>query len=499
MPGSLYLYNVPMKIASKIRFASFIILLSVLGLGIVSYVLMYRQDSLLKQIFLRFQAIEDNAELVKSIADIHQNMYKGLSWTFSDYDQDQISDLYTEQLNNIDLLGSTISNRMVNAASEQEQEALTSADTAIKKYKEWAGQVIDMAPYDLATATMFMGTTDDAFKELQKALQIITEKEETLYNQAKEQSRTTIRNMLRTIVIVIVFAIIIATAVSFLLTRSITNPIKQVMTILQEKSQLIHSVSSRIDTASGELASSANQQASGLEESSSSLHEVSSMTKSSAENAMAADGLMKDTKHLIDEGVDATHRVSSAIDEIQKSAEETGKINKTIDEIAFQTNLLALNAAVEAARAGEAGKGFAVVAQEVRNLAQRSADAAQETADLIDEVHRRAVDGVTVTKNAEEKLSSISEGSDKVTGLITEIANATREQADGISQVSASISDMETMVQSNAAQAEETSSTSEELLERSKELDDVVIQLGQQIYGNKQPSQETALSTDVQS
>jgi methyl-accepting chemotaxis protein len=191
----------------------------------------------------------------------------------------------------------------------------------------------------------------------------------------------------------------------------------------------------------------------------------------------------KEAAALAGTGVESMKRMTEAIDKIKASASETAKIIKTIDEIAFQTNLLALNAAVEAARAGEAGKGFAVVAEEVRNLARRSAEAAKTTADLIEGSQRNADAGVGVTAEVAKNLAGIKENAGKVATLIAEIAAASKEQSQGIDQVNTAVSEMDKVVQQNAANAEESASASEELSGQAEELTSMVGELTSIVTG----------------
>jgi len=222
------------------------------------------------------------------------------------------------------------------------------------------------------------------------------------------------------------------------------------------------------------MAEGASEQASSLEEISSSLEEMTSMTKQNADNAKMANERALEARKAADKGTDAMNRMTDAITRIKTSADETAKIIKTIDEIAFQTNLLALNAAVEAARAGEAGAGFAVVSDEVRNLAMRAAEAAKNTSVLIEGSQTNANNGVEVTQEVAEILRDITDAANKVNQLINEVSSASDEQSQGISQVNVAISQMDQVTQTNAANAEESASASEELSSQAAELNQAV-------------------------
>jgi methyl-accepting chemotaxis protein len=246
---------------------------------------------------------------------------------------------------------------------------------------------------------------------------------------------------------------------------------------LQQVGQAVEQVSSaseQISSGSQSLAQGANEQASSLEEISSSLEEMSSMTKQNADNADQAKTLSGSARESADKGSSSMEQMTDAINRIKNSSDETAKIVKTIDEIAFQTNLLALNAAVEAARAGEAGKGFAVVAEEVRNLAQRSAEAAKNTTELIDGAVKNAENGVLITNQVAAVLTEIVDGSGKVNDLVAEISAAAGEQAQGIEQVNTAVSQMDQVTQLNASNSEESASAAEELNSQATELQRMV-------------------------
>jgi methyl-accepting chemotaxis protein len=248
------------------------------------------------------------------------------------------------------------------------------------------------------------------------------------------------------------------------------------LTQVAEATEQVSSGSQQIASGSQSLAQGANEQASSLEEVSSSLEEMSSMTKQNAENANQAKNLAGEADANAKNGAEAMSRMSQSINKIKESSDQTAKIVKTIDEIAMQTNLLALNAAVEAARAGEAGRGFAVVAEEVRNLAQRSAQAAKNTADMISESVKNADDGVKIATEVSKSFEAIAGSAKKVNDLIAEIAAASGEQSQGIDQVNNAVAQMDKVTQQNAANSEESASAAEEMSSQSEELQSMVAQ-----------------------
>ncbi|MDD1633424.1 MAG: methyl-accepting chemotaxis protein, partial [Methylococcaceae bacterium] len=208
-------------------------------------------------------------------------------------------------------------------------------------------------------------------------------------------------------------------------------------------------------TTSMILSDAASRQASSLEETSSSIEEMTSMIKNSAQNAAQTNQLMSASREVIKSADSSITQLNDSMKEISTASEQTQKIVKTIDEIAFQTNLLALNAAVEAARAGEAGAGFAVVADEVRNLAMRAADAARNSSGMMQDIVKKVKNGeklVTVTYGA---FRQVTDSSEKVMHLMGDIAKATDEQSQGIDQINRAVLEMNQVTQENAASAEE--------------------------------------------
>ncbi len=236
----------------------------------------------------------------------------------------------------------------------------------------------------------------------------------------------------------------------------------------------VTSASGQISTGSQGLSQSASDQASAIEEVSSSLEEMASMSKLNATNAKEAQGLCAHARSSSEKGSVSMQRLSDAINRIKNSSNATSKIVKTIDEIAFQTNLLALNAAVEAARAGDAGKGFAVVAEEVRNLAIRSAEAAKNTATLIEESVHNALDGVSINREAMENLDEVTRQVIRVSEMMAEISSSSDQQSMGVEQITEAVGQMTELTQSVAASAEESASAAQEMSGQSMELQSMV-------------------------
>ncbi|MBI4667518.1 MAG: MCP four helix bundle domain-containing protein [Nitrospinae bacterium] len=279
-------------------------------------------------------------------------------------------------------------------------------------------------------------------------------------------------------------AVVLGLGLAFIITRGITGPMNRIIEGLSESSDQVAAAAGQISSSSQSLAEGATEQASSLEETSSALEEVSGMTRQNADNANQASSLARDTRAEAEKGNQAMGDMINSMKAINKSSEEIAKIIKVIEEIAFQTNLLALNAAVEAARAGEHGKGFAVVAEEVRNLAQRSATAAKDTAALIEEAVKRASEGSDMANRAGEVLHIIVESVKKVTDLVAEIAAASNEQAQGVDQVNTAVSQMDKVTQQNAAGAEETAAASEELNAQAERLKDMVGEMVAMVEGS---------------
>lgn len=270
--------------------------------------------------------------------------------------------------------------------------------------------------------------------------------------------------------------------------RRLLRKILHIAGNLRQNSASLFSASSQIAALSRSLAENASEQAASLEETSASLEEITGMTRTNSQNSQQAASLARETRLAADTGAADMEEMSRAMDAINEAGDNISKIIKTIDEIAFQTNILALNAAVEAARAGESGMGFAVVADEVRNLAQRSANAARETAEKIKDSIQKSEHGVAISNKVAKGLQGIVENAHRVDKLIAEIAAASSEQSQGISQASNALMEMDRVTQHNAASAEESAGAASDLNHQAGRLKQSV-QLLQDLVGDTSQSE----------
>ena len=331
-------------------------------------------------------------------------------------------------------------------------------------------------------ALVVNGVTFSAVETLLTKLVTINETTATDTTKASASQATLLKALSLGAMIV---GVVAALALGILIARGITRVLKGIADTLSAGAEQTAAAAGQVSSASQSLAEGASEQAASLEETSSSLEEMSSMTQRNATNASQCNTLMAEAKETVDGMARATEEMSRTIAKIKTSSDDTAKIIKTIDEIAFQTNILALNAAVEAARAGEAGAGFAVVADEVRSLAQRCAQAAKETAAKIEESVNNANQGAQATVRVTAAVQETVANSGKVAQLVSEIANASQEQAQGIGQVNTAVTEMDKVTQSNAANAEESASASEELNGQADALREAVAELLRMVDGQK--------------
>jgi methyl-accepting chemotaxis protein len=323
-----------------------------------------------------------------------------------------------------------------------------------------------------STQTAIFAAIDEGLKEIN-----------TMALLSNESFFGKVQNYFSGILAVILAVSVIGILISFFTARSLSSLLSNIALGLGDASDQVASAANQVSSSSQSLAEGSSEQAASLEETSSSLEEMASMTARNSENAREADTLMKGAGQVVGEANMSMKELTTSMADIAKASEETQKIVRTIDEISFQTNLLALNAAVEAARAGEAGAGFAVVADEVRSLALRAADAAKNTAALIEKTAQKISDGSQLVTTTNDAFSRVHESAAKVGVLVAEIAAASKDQAEGINQVNTAVNEMDRVVQQNAASAEENASASEEMNAQAEQMKSYVGELVRLVEG----------------
>ena len=354
------------------------------------------------------------------------------------------------------------------------EEAAEVISRNLAEFETLMGQYGSQAKQAGAAQEEMRSAMQSCMAELEKGMEeVIDPAKMAAVHKAKEDQN----NTCNLILVVSIAAVFIGILLSWLISRSIIGPLKSVISGLSAGAQQVASAAGEINLSSQTLAQGSSQQAASLEETSSSMEQMASMTNQNANNANQVNGLMQNANRVFAQANKSMQELKQAIEKISAASDDTVKIIKTIDEIAFQTNLLALNAAVEAARAGEAGAGFAVVADEVRNLAIRAAEAARNTASLIEENLKDIKIGSELVSTTDEAFRETSVSTQKVSELVAEIAGASSEQSQGISQVNKALSELSQVTQHNAASAEESSAASQELASQADSMEAYVSEL----------------------
>ncbi|MBA3684627.1 MAG: hypothetical protein H0W72_05235 [Planctomycetes bacterium] len=299
----------------------------------------------------------------------------------------------------------------------------------------------------------------------------------------EQYARSLLTTWIRSMLIVVALAIVTLLSVTLAVGAGFERTFRTIYHALTASTHQLGNAAAQVAGSSHALADGTNRSAAAIEEISSSLEEMSSMISRTAQSSQTARGMAADSRAQSEKGAAAMVELTQAMLAIKNFADQSAKIIKTIDEIAFQTNLLALNAAIEAARAGDAGKGFAVVAEEVRNLAQRASEAARQTADLIESSMKSVEAGVALSSRVSGVVSASASSSRGINDLIGEIANSAREIGQGIAHVTTAARELDGIACSSAANAEEGAAIGEELAAQARSLLGQVDEMSQLVEG----------------
>jgi len=376
--------------------------------------------------------------------------------------------------------GAGVDTKIVDKSLQEHQQLGVQYRAALKTYEP------TNAASCFAVDKMVKGIDRQATDDIDAIVQQVQQFESDTTKASEEQFRKQTARIEILVLLGLLSGVVFAVGFGWVLIRSLTRQLFGLARNLDETSREVAAAAGQVSVTSQSLAEGSGEQAASIEETSASLEELSSMTRRNAENSQKANELSKETRIAADKGADDMKAMSAAMNDIKASSDDIAKIIKTIDEIAFQTNILALNAAVEAARAGEAGMGFAVVADEVRNLAQRSAQAAKETAAKIEGAIGKTAQGVVFSDKVSQALNDIVTKARQVDELAAEVASASREQTQGITQINTAVAQMDKVTQSNAASSEESAAAAEELNAQAELMKQSVIELTRLVGGDGQ-------------
>ncbi len=468
-----------MKFRHKIAMLPLIATLTFVAILLVSWRGSVRNENLMVQIESGyFPASELSRDLDETLVAIQHGLQDAVMSSERDLLQetDDLHEFFQSRLRDAKTVTTLDPDQMTEFATQMSRYYALARKTSLRMMERETGEDMMAAMEDMRTSYNALQQRLVTFKENQK--------------KSMEDSFRTTRDYRRKDMGVtlgsIVACILLLAVTSVVVIRSVAGPVTRTIEVLTRSAEQVVFGSEYVAQAGQDVSQSVHEQASCLDEVSVSLKDMTTITKRNTDHARQVSAIANDVRGHAETGREVMERMSVAITEIKQTSDKTAEIIQTVDEIAFQTNLLALNAAVEAARAGDAGRGFAVVAAEVRSLAQRSAAAAQDTAALIEESQKSAHNGVATSNEVGAILDKVGDISRNMTSLITEVAGASDQQVQGIERVNSAVDRMYKATRSNAASAEKTNTTTQELSAQAGELMDMVNVLTE-VAGDSRP------------
>ena len=475
-----------MTIGKKLGMSLGALVILTLGLGYVAWhavsTLTEQLDTAINKTTAKIVLSDDLSQLTDQISSDNRGMMLGYMNKDPKFVETNIEDMANKRHtieDEIQQLRPMLVTAEAKADTDNMEQGWGTYDQLLKQYRELGEKGNFTEAHALLTDRLA-----PVRAKIDADLDTVTSIQHQILAQSQKDAEATSSSSRWSLIVAIGISLAIGVLVIFVL-RMINFSLRKAVSELTEGAGQVASAASQISSSSQTLAQGASEQAASLEETSASSEEINSMARKNAENSQAANGLVTQSQQKFSETNHSLETMVTAMGDIKASSDKVAKIIKVIDEIAFQTNILALNAAVEAARAGEAGMGFAVVADEVRNLAQRCAQAAKDTAVLIEESIVKSNDGKAKVDQVAVAIRAITEESAKVKTLVDEVSLGSQEQTRGIEQVAKALTQMEQVTQQSAANAEESAAAAEELTAQASTLMEVVHQLSAMVGGGE--------------